>query len=45
MANMKFSTKTITDYSKEDVRFECKNIHKHAKLANFCLDIISKINC
>ena len=41
---MRFMPKAVTVYSKEEEGFDCKNNHRHGKLANFWLDNISKIN-
>ena len=38
---MRFLPKTIIIYTKKKVRFDCKNNHKHSKLANFQLNTIS----
>lgn len=45
MGYIRFLSKTITIYSKEEEGFNCKNNHDCGKLANFWLDNIRKINC
>ena len=45
MSGVRSLSKVVTVCSGEKVGFDCKNNHGRNKLANFQLDIISKINC